>query len=62
VLTHPTVDQTASAELVGDLFYEIHPQLWGKGIMSEAFAEVVRFAMEDMGCLTVTVSCALSSP
>lgn len=37
------------------MFYEIHPQLWGQGIMSEAFAEVLRFAMEEVGCNLVIV-------
>lgn len=54
-MTHPSFDQTASAELTADMFYEIHPQLWGKGIMREAFAEVVRFAIEDVGCVEVKV-------
>lgn len=52
---HPTLDQTASAELSGTLFYEIHPQLWGKGIMGEAFKEIIRFAMEEVGCMDVKV-------
>lgn len=42
--------------LRGDMFYEIHPQLWNKGIMSEAFDEVLRFAIETVGCVKVIVS------
>jgi RimJ/RimL family protein N-acetyltransferase len=42
--------------LRGDMFYEIHPQLWNKGIMSEAFDEVLRFAIETVGCVKVVVS------
>lgn len=42
--------------LVGKMFYEVHPQLWGQGIMSEAFVEVLRFAMEEVGCTLVQVS------
>ena len=38
------------------MFYEIHPQIWDQGIMSEAFSEVLRFAMEEVGCCKVTVS------
>ena len=38
------------------MFYEIHPQIWDQGIMSEAFSEVLRFAMEEVGCCKVLVS------
>jgi hypothetical protein len=38
------------------MFYELHPQLWGKGIMSEAFTEVLRFAMEEVGVDLMVVS------
>jgi hypothetical protein len=38
------------------MFYELHPQLWGKGIMSEAFTEVLRFAMEEVGVDVMVVS------
>lgn len=41
---------------MGKMFYEVHPQLWGQGIMSEAFVEVLRFAMEEIGCTAVQVS------
>lgn len=44
--------------MVGALYYEIHPQLWGQGIMSEAFAEVLRFAFEEVGLWTMSVSLA----
>lgn len=44
---------------MGKMFYEIHPQLWGQGIMSEAFVEVLRFAMEEVGCAVVQVSSQL---
>jgi RimJ/RimL family protein N-acetyltransferase len=37
------------------MFYELHPQLWNQGIMSEAFAEVMRYAFEVVGCTEVTV-------
>lgn len=53
---HPSFDQTASAQLCGTMFFELHPQLWGRGIMSEAFREVVRFAMEEVGCMELSVS------
>jgi RimJ/RimL family protein N-acetyltransferase len=43
------------------MFFEIHPQLWGRGIMKEAFEEVVRFAMEDVGCSKLKV-CPLCLP
>lgn len=51
---HPTFSQAADGRLTGKMFYEIHPQLWGQGIVSEAFGEVLRFAMEEMGCTSVT--------
>lgn len=49
------------------MFFEIHPQLWGnvslssmsadkQGIVSEAFVEVLRFAFEELGVLSVAVS------
>ncbi|RXK37979.1 hypothetical protein M231_04765 [Tremella mesenterica] len=50
---HPTFQQCDEAGLTGTLFYEIHPQLWGQGLMREAFREVVRFAMEEVGCESV---------
>lgn len=53
--------QTQAARLHGDMYYEIHPQLWGLGLMSEAFVEVLRSAMQDVGCTTVSVSDLFSS-
>ncbi|ORX37671.1 hypothetical protein BD324DRAFT_656022 [Kockovaella imperatae] len=50
VLTHPTFAEMDAARVYGSLFYEIHPQLWGKGLISEAFTEVLRFAIEECGC------------
>ncbi|KAK6908855.1 hypothetical protein I203_102860 [Kwoniella mangroviensis CBS 8507] len=50
IYTQPTFGQTHDAKVEGKLFYEIHPQLWGQGIMSEAFEEVLRFGMEEVGC------------
>ena len=55
VYRHPTFDQTAQVRLVGKVFYEIHPQLWGQGLMSEAFGETLRFAFEEVGCTKVEV-------
>lgn len=55
VFTLPTFDQTTSSSLVGNMFYELHPQLWGQGIMGEAFREVLRYAFEVVGCTEVTV-------
>jgi RimJ/RimL family protein N-acetyltransferase len=54
--THPTFAETSKAALKGTMFYELHPQLWGKGIMSEAFTEVLRFAMEEVGVDVMVVS------
>lgn len=54
---HPTFEQATRAKLVASMFYELHPQVWGMGLMSEAFGEVLRFAMEDVGCVKVVVSC-----
>lgn len=56
VYTQPTFEQFKKMGLVGKMFYEVHPQLWGQGIMSEAFVEVLRFAMEEVGCTLVQVS------
>ncbi|WVQ84752.1 hypothetical protein IAT38_006909 [Cryptococcus sp. DSM 104549] len=53
VYTQPSFAQIAKTGLEGKMFYEIHPQLWGQGIMSEAFVEVLRFAMEEVGCTKV---------
>ncbi|KLT45123.1 hypothetical protein CC85DRAFT_256134 [Cutaneotrichosporon oleaginosum] len=54
VYTHPSFADTAAAALEGKLFYELHPQLWGQGLASEAFAEVLRFAFEEVGCTRVS--------
>ncbi|ADV23907.1 hypothetical protein I305_02608 [Cryptococcus gattii E566] len=53
VYTQPTFEQFKQGGLAGKMFYEVHPQLWGQGIMSEAFVEVLRFAMEEIGCTAV---------
>ncbi|OCF35172.1 hypothetical protein I316_03214 [Kwoniella heveanensis BCC8398] len=50
VYTQPSFKDMDKAGVTGKLFYEIHPQLWGQGIMSEAFEEVLRFGMEEVGC------------
>lgn len=54
--THPRFAQTTQVKLTGNLFYELHPQVWGQGLMSEAFEEILRFAMEEVGCDGVVVS------
>lgn len=56
VYTHPRFAQTTQVKLTGNMFYELHPQVWGLGLMSEAFDEVLRFAMEEVGCDVVIVS------
>lgn len=53
---HPTFKQCQDAQLVGSLFYELHPQVWGRGLAGEAFAEVLRVAIEELGCVKVHVS------
>nr|XP_031858411.1 uncharacterized protein CI109_006174 [Kwoniella shandongensis]KAA5525483.1 hypothetical protein CI109_006174 [Kwoniella shandongensis] len=53
VYTQPTHAQYSKAGWTAKMFYEIHPQLWGQGIMSEAFIEVLRFAIEEVGCAVV---------
>lgn len=50
---HPTFAQTSAGKLKAKMFYEIHPQMWGQGIASEAFGEVLRYAMEEVGCTLV---------
>lgn len=55
IYRQPTFEQSAEVELVGKVFYEIHPQLWGQGLMSEAFSETLRFAFEEVGCTIVEV-------
>ncbi len=55
-LTQPTFAECDSAKLVGKMYYELHPQLWGQGIVSEAFAEVLRFGFEELGCTSISVS------
>jgi hypothetical protein len=62
VWTQPTFEDNDKAGLIGRVFYELHPQLWGQGLMSEVLAEVLRFAMEEVGCTRVTVSPRLLSP
>ena len=57
---HPTFQLASEAGLKGSMFYELHPQLWGRGIMSEAFSEVLRFALEEVGCTSVQVSVILA--
>jgi RimJ/RimL family protein N-acetyltransferase len=61
IYTHPTFAETTKAHLVGKIFYELHPQLWGQGLMSEAFTEILRFAFEEVGCVAVEVSLTLPS-
>ncbi|ODN94800.1 hypothetical protein L198_04945 [Cryptococcus wingfieldii CBS 7118] len=56
VFTQPTFAHLHQAGLTGKMFYENHPQLWGQGIMGEAFVEVLRFAMEEVGCAVVQAS------
>jgi len=56
VYRQPTFAETGEAQVKGKIFYEIHPQLWGQGLMSEAFTEVLRFAFEEVGCVAVEVS------
>jgi RimJ/RimL family protein N-acetyltransferase len=56
VYRQPTFAETSEAQVKGKIFYEIHPQLWGQGLMSEAFTEVLRFAFEEVGCVAVEVS------
>lgn len=53
IWTQPSFAQSSAANLTGNMYYEIHPQIWGQGIMSEAFVEVLRFAMEEVGCSRV---------
>lgn len=60
IYRHPTFEQTAQAGLLGKVFYEIHPQLWGQGLMSEAFAETLRFAFEEVGCKLVEVTSTIN--
>ena len=60
-LHHPTLDQCTKVSLMGKVFYEIHPQLWGQGLMSEAFSEMLRFAFEEVGCTMVEVRHRASS-
>lgn len=43
------------------MYYELHPQVWGNDIAGEAFAEVLRFAVEELGCTSVSV-CVLHKP
>ncbi|WWC92859.1 uncharacterized protein L201_007820 [Kwoniella dendrophila CBS 6074] len=50
IFTQPTFNEFEKQEIEGKLFYETHPQLWGQGIMSQAFEEVLRFGMEELGC------------
>ena len=56
IYTQPTFEDCDGAKLNAEMFYEIHPQLWGNGLMSEAFTEVLRFAMEEVGCCKLIVS------
>jgi hypothetical protein len=51
---HPSAADCARVQLVGKMFYELHPQVWSQGIVSEAFAEVLRFAFEEVGCTLVS--------
>lgn len=36
-----------------DIGYFLHPNAWGKGYMTEAIREVLRFAFEDVGAVAV---------
>lgn len=51
---HPTAADCERVQLTGKMFYELHPQVWGQGIVSEAFAEVLRFAFEEIGAMAVS--------
>lgn len=42
---------------VVELGYFILPEFWGKGITTEAAAEVVRFAFEEAGVIKLEVGC-----
>lgn len=56
IYRHPTFAQCSKGKLIANMYYELHPQVWGLGLMSEAFGAVLRFAMQDVGCETVIVS------
>ncbi len=53
--THPTREVLRSVGWKGKMFYELHPQLWGMGLMSEAVEEVVRFGFENVGVESIEV-------
>lgn len=49
VFIHPTRELLKDVGWKGKMFYEIHPQLWGLGLMGEALEEMLRFGFEDVG-------------
>ena len=55
-LRHPTMQEMDVLQTIATIYYELHPQLWGQGLMSEAFVEGVRFALEECNVSRVRVS------
>ncbi|KAL8286794.1 hypothetical protein RQP46_004322 [Phenoliferia psychrophenolica] len=45
---YPTKEQLQESKAVGTLFYEIHPDYWGQGIMTEALTGIIEFAFETL--------------
>ena len=56
VYKHPTFAQMDEVNAKAYIFYELHPQLWGKGLMSEVFVEGMRYCIEEIGVPVVVVT------
>ena len=54
-LRHATMQQMDEAQASATIYYELHPQLWGQGLMSETFVEGVRFAFKECNVSRVRV-------
>ncbi|MCF6138288.1 GNAT family N-acetyltransferase [Pseudalkalibacillus berkeleyi] len=50
-----------SIHKVGELGYVISPHYWGKGLMTEAAKEVIRFGFEELGMVRIQARCFIQN-
>ncbi|WP_349408178.1 GNAT family N-acetyltransferase [Pseudalkalibacillus sp. SCS-8] len=46
---------------IGEIGYVLSPDFWGKGIMTEAAKEVIKFGFEEMGLVRIQARCFLQN-
>ncbi|KAL8280023.1 hypothetical protein RQP46_007604 [Phenoliferia psychrophenolica] len=53
---YPTKAQVKTASVIGDIFFELHPDYWNQKVMTEAIEGVLTFAFETLNLLSVSIS------